>query len=825
MAAGAGAGVSRRARRRSARSAWAARGGLARSAWALLGGVGLGGLAVFASSHPWGGAAGTAIGLAFLVALCWRRDSWLIAVPGLLPVIDLAGWTGAIHLTESDALVLAALAVGGFAEAVRPSPRPHGGEWRFGVLQGTLAAALLLSYLMSTAWQPLLDVWRDPALLAGYSTPLNGARLAKGYLWALLLLPLLAAAMRARPERTVRYASAGMVLGLVLAALGALWERLVFTGLSDFASDYRTTALFWEMNVGGATLDGWLALTVPFALWAVLRESRWERLAPLLGVLALAGYAAFTTFSRGLYLGVALGGATTMLLMARAALRRDGMAVAPGKAVGWAAYLLLLGWVFVGVFQSGGYRGLAAMLGLAAAVFAVGPLVAVSSAAGLGAALMLGAVGALGSLAAMWWVPKGVYLAYAFAGLCLVALLSARPTPRWLAFAQVCALACVPWMAASAVLVSEFWSEGHGLLPGTIGALCVLAPLLWVRLKPATCWRPTPATWVRVMLALGAVAAVVVTFNSYYASKRFETVGEDFAGRMVHWTLASDLPQGASEFWLGIGVGEFAERYFWRVPDGMYPGSHRIEQEDSGNRYLLLSGPRHVLGFGELYRVSQRVTPQLEAPFVLALGVRAPEGEVTLHAEICRKHLLYTVECTGREMQVAGGDAWQRVELAFDKEGLGWGGNWLPRLTVFSVANGSRGRRLEVDDLALIDAHGRSLLANGDFTAASDFWFFSSDRHHLPWHAKNLWLHYAVEQGLIGLLAFSALSLAALFRVTFGGAARHMLAPPLAGAMVGFFAVGAFDSLLDAPRLTLLASLMFFMALGLRTSRRQVPPA
>ena len=46
------------------------------------------------------------------------------------------------------------------------------------------------------------------------------------------------------------------MLGLAGAALATVWERTAFTGLLNFSSDYRATALFWEMHVGGTALDG-----------------------------------------------------------------------------------------------------------------------------------------------------------------------------------------------------------------------------------------------------------------------------------------------------------------------------------------------------------------------------------------------------------------------------------------------------------------------------------------------------------------------------------------------------------------------------------------
>ncbi len=59
-------------------------------------------------------------------------------------------------------------------------------------------------------------------------------------------------------------------------------------------------------------------------------------------------------------------------------------------------------------------------------------------------------------------------------------------------------------------------------------------------------------------------------------------------------------------------------------------------------------------------------------------------------------------------------------------------------------------RAARVDDMSLVDARGRELLGDGEFARGADHWFFTSDRHHLPWHAKNLWLHFYVEQGWLG---------------------------------------------------------------------------
>ena len=96
-----------------------------------------------------------------------------------------------------------------------------------------------------------------------------------------------------------------MQVGLTLVGLAVLWERAAYPGLLDFSSRYRTTALFWEMHVGGAAIDGYLALATPFAAWALWSARSRLAWAAAAGLALLTGYACLTTYSRGVYLAVA----------------------------------------------------------------------------------------------------------------------------------------------------------------------------------------------------------------------------------------------------------------------------------------------------------------------------------------------------------------------------------------------------------------------------------------------------------------------------------------------------------------------------------------
>jgi hypothetical protein len=787
--------------------------------------AGAAGLTLFAAIYPLGKIAAVAWVVVLTGALCTHRLAWLVLLPGLLPVIDLTLWTGGLYLTESDALVLSVFVACGLRGALWPgagsdAKEAGGSGWRFGGLSWLLLMLMLASYLSATRWGALSGFLSQPELRVGYFSALNGVRLTKGMLWAMLLLPFFADAFRRRPRLAGRALLWGILLGLVGVALATLWERYLFTGLTNFASDYRTTALFWEMNVGGATLDGWLALSVPFALWLVLQPASPRRTGGRLAVLVLAGYACFTTFSRGLYAGLILGCAVTVLLWAHSGRRHGRLQFALGNVLAWAGYAILLGGGLILVFRSGGYRGLIALLGLAAAVFAVAPGVVGQSGRRVGA-LLLALVAFFVSVLAMFLVPKGVYLVYTASALAVGALLVRKKEAKGdEPFTDVLLFAATGWLAGNTVLVSSWWSDGAGTVEAMLAVLILLAPFVKVVLRPRSVWRVTVHSTVGVALVLGVLSVGAVISGTYYVGKRFETVEQDLERRFQHWAAGASLPVGAKERWFGIGVGQFAERYFWQTPEGFRPGSFRLASEEDFNRFLRLKAGQHALGFGELYRVSQRVSSALEPPLLISLEARAPDGvPADLHLEVCRKHLLYANECLFKNVAVTSA-GWEHLDVVLaDDEAFGRQG-WPSRPAVFSLSVANEGGMLDVDRLSVTDTRGVELLDNGSFSAGGDFWFFSSDMFHLPWHAENLWLHLWVEQGWFGVVVFSLLGLVALWRVSVGRAAHHPLAPALAGALLAFFSVGAFSSLLNAPRLTTFAFVLMLLALGLREPRQ-----
>lgn len=226
---------------------------------------------------------------------------WLWLVPACLPWLNFSPWTGWIVFEEFDLLLLAALA-GGYVRLAWDNATP--------VTEPTTTMLRLLAGLLAVSglWalqRGFLDAggfqfdW-----FASYSDALNSWRVFKSLGFALLFIPLLQRQASHHPARAAADLAAGIVTGVACMVLATLWERMAFPGLLDFSAPYRAVALFWEMHVGGAAIDAYLALTVPFFVWALSATRRplpWAILALLaMGV----GYTCLTTFSRGVYLAV-----------------------------------------------------------------------------------------------------------------------------------------------------------------------------------------------------------------------------------------------------------------------------------------------------------------------------------------------------------------------------------------------------------------------------------------------------------------------------------------------------------------------------------------
>lgn len=260
-------------------------------------------------------------------------DVWFL-LPALLPIANFTPWTGWWLVDESDLLILAAMGGSylrwGFGARDAPTS-PWGRTPRCMVwVYVALPVVLLISVWRglddargALPWAHMLsDLWAQGAG-GDYDLPGNTLRVSKSLLWGLLLMPVLYRASQDAPVRLAR----GMVCGLALVCAVVLWERGVYAGGLDFSHQYRTTAWFWEMHVGGGAIDMYLALTLPFAWWAAWTAPQgWRWYASAL-LVVLSIYAALTTYSRGVYL------TATLTLIALGAVAHHYRIFSPDRSV------------------------------------------------------------------------------------------------------------------------------------------------------------------------------------------------------------------------------------------------------------------------------------------------------------------------------------------------------------------------------------------------------------------------------------------------------------------------------------------------------------
>ncbi len=235
--------------------------------------------------------------------------SFLIVLPVLLVIFDKAAETGWFFVTEFDFFVLATL-IGGLLNGNATQRVRLRRRHRFAI---TLFATSIVISLLIGLWPPAVI---DGNAFNSYLSQYNALRVGKAFLEAMLLLPLMRAALRSMQDFN-RFFFPGALAGLICVFLLILWERMIFPGLFDFAQSYRATGLFSALHTGGALIDGYLALMIPFILTAGLFLPRRIAVAVTGTLLIVAIYAVLVTYSRITMVAVAVCGLLLLVMSVR----------------------------------------------------------------------------------------------------------------------------------------------------------------------------------------------------------------------------------------------------------------------------------------------------------------------------------------------------------------------------------------------------------------------------------------------------------------------------------------------------------------------------
>ncbi|TCV88110.1 O-antigen ligase family protein [Sulfurirhabdus autotrophica] len=229
------------------------------------------------------------VGLALYLSILWRYpQAWLLVIPATLPLLDLAPWTGRFFFDEFDLLILSTLAL----LLCRTTPEPAlSFSPRMRLLFLTLCISVLISF--TNGLLPLQPL--DANAFSNYFSHYNSLRVAKGFVWGIVLYGMLRSSEDL--SQAQRFFSIGMMIGLAGVSVAALHEYWLFSGTS--ALDYRVTATFSSMHIGGGHIEAYLIFALSFTWLLLWQEKRIWIKAIAIGVFLIAIYALVTTVARG----------------------------------------------------------------------------------------------------------------------------------------------------------------------------------------------------------------------------------------------------------------------------------------------------------------------------------------------------------------------------------------------------------------------------------------------------------------------------------------------------------------------------------------------
>jgi hypothetical protein len=293
-----------------------------------------------------------------------------------------------------------------------------------------------------------------------------------------------------------------------------------------------------------------------------------------------------------------------------------------------------------------------------------------------------------------------------------------------------------------------------------------------------------------------------------------QRVDRDLGTRMAHWSnvieLGNQVPGGA---FFGQGAGTFPALYQRYFPTMVgWIGSAAVDP-----RYGIL----RLAGAGDML-FAQRL--ELEGTELrLEFAVRALEGG-RLSVSLCSRNILdlgwWDGRCDTQFVELSPSSSFEThtLVLALPIEArTGEAADW-PRALHFRTLK--EGRPIEINGVR--DLSGLTTpIRNGSFKQGMDYWFFSTDFGHLPFHIKNTWLQFWFDHGWLGLLLMLAM-VALVARRALAAPPGQCFTPMAATAVLGLGALGMFGTPLDEARVSWLFYLLLFAGV-LEPSRRAAP--
>jgi len=314
-----------------------------------------------------------------------------------------------------------------------------------------------------------------------------------------------------------------------------------------------------------------------------------------------------------------------------------------------------------------------------------------------------------------------------------------------------------------------------------------------------------------VAIVVGALGAAGL--GTGYMSERFASVSPDFATRENNWEGGMVLRNdGILTDLFGTGLGTYPRAVVSRKKGTDVPGNFVIAREGGADALVMAVGAPYYFG--------QKVHVVPASLYHVSLDAWSSDPRATIGILLCEKWLLYSEACSGAHFKPKRQGDWEHLSATLSTANFSRAVLFgvLHRTVELALFDDRSPSNIHLRNVSLTDQAGTQLVTNGDFSRGLDRWFFTDD-NHLVWRMKNQYLMILFEEGLLGIVAFLTLHVAAMLgglRAIWRG---DRMGAIIVGALAAFLFSSLFDYLLEAPRIAALYYLVCFAGLTMLDDR------
>jgi len=706
------------------------------------------GIALFIStSLPNIGHLATLFLLVYTVALFLASNKWPIFLLICVPLFNLTPYTGRYGVTEFDSLILITFGSIWFQQQ------------KFTLFKFSIELKLFIALIIFSSISGLIAYSSFPEtneiFLSVYQQPTNMWRVHKALIYALLLFILIQNSGKDKIGLVIRNFSIGAFFSIITLCLIIFWEKgvfyLLFSGTSIFgilqkilwfSVDYRPTALFSSMHVGGGSIDSYIAIMFIFPTLLLFGKS--------------------TKIAKGFFIAALITG----LYCALATVSRAGIATT--------ALSTLIITLFI-LFQNARTISTSPL----SYTFKILGLFTLMSASLLGSQYQMGTEGALflsiftiaGTISSYQINTKRLY----FLGGATV-------------FFILLVIESLFDMLEKGVLLNDV------IIKGLIVSVLTLINTLFFIYTFKT-YDKLKAISLPLIIYLTTATFVTIGFGSASLTTRIYEIGEDTSGRVQHWNnVLSTGNNSVTHILFGNGPGTMPINYPLSFPNNNY---FSVTQKNRSYGGITITASHQTL--------LQRISLKPNETYTLNMFIRTSQPKQSITVALCNRNILiqhlYNSSCNKQNIFIKKENTWKNIVRPISTKNLR-AQSFLTKPSILEVTFHEINSPIEIRDLKLLDSNGNNLTKNDNFTQGLDSWFWVSDFEHLGWHSKNVFLHQYFELGILGLFLTLAMFASIIIKALASKKETDNVYKILPYTLfLSFITLGSFITILDDPQI------------------------